>query len=119
MALNRYAKLRRHKRYLKQRHANAYGRWNIHDDERKEREDAALGWPWRWSRNRRNGGYEYWNNCYLSGCRKYAKSCTNRKIRAKYRRLGLTNMRDEHLADIVAPRGSDYEKEFDYLYTIW
>ena len=122
MALNRYAKLRRHKRYLKQRHANAYRYWNVYDDEqsahREHEEELESGRHWKWH-DPRNFGYTYWNNCYLSGCRKYAKSCTNRRIRAKYRQLASKNVKDEYLGDVVAPQGSDYEKEYDYLWTIW
>lgn len=117
--LNRYAKLRRHKRYLKQRHANAFHRWNAHEDERKEREYAAEDTYWNRKHPTRNGGYEYWSNCYLSGCRKYARYCTNRHIRAKYRQLLAKNTKDEYFADVVAPTGSDYEKEYDYLWSIY
>ena len=119
MALNRYERLRKHKRRLKQRHARDFGRWNVHEDERKERESFEEDPLWRWNRNRRNGGYEYWSHCYLSGCRRYAKSCTNRRIRAKYRRMLSGGAREEYLIDVVAPQGSDYEKEYDYLWTIW
>lgn len=122
MALNRYARLRRHKLYLKRRHAKAYGRWDIREDERKEhefddkirRDTRHCGWH-----DSRNRGYTYWKNFYLSGCRKYAKQSTNGRIRAKYRQLASKNVKDEYLADVVAPRGSDYEKEYDYLWTIY
>ena len=117
--LNRYDRLRKHKRYLKQRHANSYCRWNIHEDERRERESAAEDTYWSRRHRPRNGGYEYWRNCYLSGCRRYAKDCTNSHIRAKYRQMALRNMTDEFLEDVVALKGSDYEKEYDYLWTIW
>ena len=121
MALNRYAKLRRHKRYLKQRHANAYCRWNVHDDERKCKEDfeedKILGSRFM-LHDLRNNGYRYWRNYYLSGTRKFAKESTNRKIRAKYRDL-IRNKPIEYLSDVPAPQGSDYEKEFDYFWTLW
>jgi hypothetical protein len=51
----------------------------------------------------------------LSGSRKYAKCCTNRRIRNMYR----TRIKSMSPEDIVAPRNSDYEKEFDYLWTIY
>ena len=47
----------------------------------------------------------YWKFCYLSGCRKFAKRQTNRKIRNN-KNLELTNP-------------SDYRKVFDYDWTIW
>ena len=70
------------------------------------------------SRNTRNGGYEYWQLYYLTGPRKYAKDCTNSVIRAFYRNLLNTHDPDE-LDDAQALSGSDYEKMFDYNWTIW
>lgn len=48
---------------------------------------------------------KYWKFCYLSGCRKFAKRSTNRKIRNN-KKLELKNP-------------SDYRKVFDYDWTIW
>ena len=63
----------------------------------------------------RNGGYTYWETYYLSGPRKYAKQATNRKIRAKYRDMIKTT----DLEEIQVLSGADYEKEFDYWWTVF
>ena len=112
--LNRFARKRQHKRELKLNHARRCGRYSIQHDEEREKywNGEFVGCPWYSSRN---DGYEYWHRNYLSGCRKYAKSCTNRRIRSKYR-MQIRMMDPE---DIMAPQCSDYEKEFDYLWTIY
>lgn len=113
--LNRYAEERRHKRKLKQKYGHGLYegyRTNIrlHEDEcRREYGDR---------KNARNGGYEYWQSYYLTGPRKYAKWCTNRVIRAMYRDL-FRRIREDDLDDIVALHSGDYEKYFDYDWTIW
>ena len=83
--------------------------------------DMFGDWP-----NSRNGGYEYWQHCYITGPRTYAKSCTNRAIRAMYRDLlrGLDRECDDDARElwgdeIQAMTGSDYEKIYDYDWTIW
>ena len=58
---------------------------------------------------------KYWQICYLSGPRQYAKYGTNRKIRQKYR----TIVKSRELEDITAPQHSDYRKEYDYSNTVW
>lgn len=68
--------------------------------------------------NARNGGYEYWQAYYLTGPRRYAKFCTNRVIRAMYRDM-LRSIDPDDPGDIPAFRGSEYEKIFDYDWTIW
>ena len=113
--LNRHAQKRKHKRIMKQK----YGRGlytscrtnlKLHEQECREwNEDCP---------NARNGGYEYWQLYYLTGPRKYAKSCTNRVIRAMYRDM-LNCFDGDCLDDIPALRGSDYEKLFDYNWTVW
>lgn len=50
---------------------------------------------------------EYWRVLYLSGCRKYAKDCSNAVLRSK-----LKNSDDSF-------RGATCNKVFDYFYTIW
>ena len=115
MRLNRHALLRRHKRKLKERYG--YGLYNgyvtnlkLHEDECREKYGNYRG--------SKNGGYEYWHHCYLSGSRGYAKSCTNRRIRAMYRDM-LRSMDEETSEDIQPMRGADYEKAFDYDWVIW
>ena len=114
LKLNRYARKRQHKRELKRKHAIAFQKYDIGVDEdycrRSHEEFEGSKYD-----DGRNGGYNYWNQFYLSGPRRYAKYCTNRKIRSMYRAL-LTN---EILSEIVAPQGSDYEKLFDFWWTIY
>lgn len=115
MRLNRHARMKQHKRELKKKHAsNSWVRFDPQlDKERANRsyeEDKDSKWV-----DKRNEGYDYWNQCYLSGSRRYAKDCTNRKIRSMFRDL----IANEFLDDIIAPQGSDYEKLFDYFWTIW
>ena len=114
--INRHARKRKHKRKMKQRYG--YGslfsgyRSNIRlmeDEYRREYGDDA---------DHRNGGYKYWQAYYLSGMRRFAKEATNGVIRAMYRAM-LRSADPEALDDIQALRGSDYEKTFDYDWTIW
>lgn len=112
--LNRYARKRQHKRELKKKHAIAFRNYDVNADEdycRRSHEEYK-GCKYE---DVRNDGYNYWDQFYLSGPRKYAKECTNRKIRAMYRAL----IANEILSEIIAPQGSDYEKLFDYFWTIW
>lgn len=113
--LNRYAEKRRHKMKLKKKYGHGLYegyRTNLrrHEDECRE--------CWGDTRNARNGGYQYWQAYYLTGPRQYAKTCTNRAIRARFRDL-LRAMDEEFLEDVIAPHGADYEKEFDYDWCIW
>ena len=62
-----------------------------------------------------NGGYKYWKKLYLSGRRRYAKGQTNRRIRAMYRRKFAVCDPEE----IEALKCAEYEKEYDYPWTIW
>ena len=112
--LNRYASKRKHKRNLKK----SYGRglysyrdniWLMENEYREKYGDLP---------NSRNGGYEYWQHCYLSGCRQFAKNSTNRAIRAMYRDM-LNTFNEDSLEDVQALKGSDYEKVFDYFWTIY
>ena len=78
-------------------------------------EEASKDSWWLRKHPPRNHGWEYWKTCYYSGRRKVAKEGTNRRIRQKYRQM-ISNMDPE---DVTAPSGSDYEKEYDYFWTIW
>lgn len=119
MRPNRYATKRKHKRQQERHFANiysygssAYGNINLLRDklmrEAEEEKEYRKHQP-------RNGGWEYWKIYYLTGRRKYAKNYSNRHIRQKYRQM-IHKMEPE---DVTAPRGADYEKEFDYAYTVW
>ena len=115
---NRYARKRQHKRELKKKHAVRYDNYDIGLDERLAKEEYARdlesGQVCKWQ-DPRNEGYTYWVDFSLSGSRSYAKYCTNRKIRSKYRDL-IASQEFDH---IMALRGSQYEKEYDYFWTIW
>lgn len=113
--LNRHAMMRKHKRKMKQK----YGRGlyegyrtnlRMHEDWCRENYGNC--------RNARNGGYEYWQTYYLTGPRQYAKEQTNGVIRAFYRDL-INSLDIEDLEDVQALTGSDYEKMYDYDWTIW
>lgn len=113
--LNRYAEKRRHKMKLKKKYG--YGlyegyRTNLrrHEDECRER--------WGDTRNARNGGYQYWQAYYLTGPRQYAKETTNSVIRAMFRGL-LRNLSEDDMDEVPVFKGSDYEKTYDYDWTIW
>lgn len=116
LPLNRYARKKQHKWELKKRHTKGlYNRITTPQfDEMKMRMDYEKDAEYRWS-DGRNGGYTYWTTYYISGSRKFAKQATNRKIRAKYRGM-LANTDQE---DVHALSGSDYEKEFDYMWTVY
>ena len=112
--LNRHARKRQHKRELKKNHAFRTGVFSVQLDEENQKSNAEE-FPDSKYVDHRNGGYQYWHRCYLSGSRGYAKFCTNRKIRSMFRDLIATG----ELSEIVAPQGSDYEKLYDYFWTIW
>ena len=113
---NRYAMKRKHIRKEKQLFANQTwnGRRTIHELEDYYRARIEDPWCRRWYTDR-NNGFAYWQKCYLSGCRKLAKDATNRKIRAMYRGM-MANMDPD---DVPALMQADYEKVFDYQYTLW
>ena len=113
--LNRHAQMRKHKQELKRKYGHGLYegyRTNLrrHEDECRER--------WGDMRNARYGGYQYWQAYYLTGPRQYAKFCTNRAIRAMFRDM-LRNMTEDMMDDVPVFRGADYEKMFDYDWTIW
>jgi hypothetical protein len=115
---NRYANKRKHKRLQKKQYARRDG---IYSDNLNMMEQECLDeyerYPWR-GKNRPNNGYEYWQTMYLSGPRQYAKWCTNRAIRAYYRDQ-IRKLDEEMLDDLQGLQGADYEKMFDYLWTVW
>ena len=115
---NRYARKRQHIDELKKKHAVRYNVFDPGRDEREAKEDyersLAEGHIYKWD-DPRNDGYNYWVDFSLSGPRQYAKFCTNRKIRQMYR--NLENM--ENLENVMGLHGSDYEKIFDYWWTIY
>lgn len=113
--INRHAQMRRHKQKLKRKYG--YGLYTGYRTNPKLMEEEYRE-KYGDMKNARNGGYEYWRSYYLTGSRKYAKSATNGIIRAMYRGL-LSVLDPERLEDVPALTGSDYEKTFDYDWTIW
>lgn len=119
--INRYANKRKHKRRLKQRHAMVCDgcRTNLDLVRHRYQEDDDFWW---WAiHHPRNGGYEYWNQFARSGARRFAKDATNGVIRSRYRDVlrGIDPYNEDEIEDIQALRGSDYEKMFDFWWTLW
>lgn len=120
--MNRYARKRRHKRRLEKRYADMYcygcsatcSVRKLRDRLMREAEEEIDSY-WYKKHPPRNNGWEYWRSYYLSGPRQFAKKYTDKRIRQKYRRM----IRKFDPEDVHVPRGSGYEKEFDYAYTIW
>ncbi len=83
--------------------------------EDKLRREAEEDHYWNRKHPPRNGGWEYWREYFFTEERQYAKKYSDKRIRQKYRQL-IKKMDPE---DVTAPRGADYEKEYDYAWTIW
>ena len=116
---NRYAQKRKHKQKLQEHYATLYAypyrSVNKLRDYLILEAEADKDTYWRRKHPPRNHGWEYWRIYYVTGRRKIAKKYTNKAIRQKYR----MTLHTEDLEDIQAMKGSDYEKEFDYAWTIW
>ena len=115
---NRHALKRRHKRELQKQYMRkySYGReQNLKLFEDKQRNEANEDSMWIRKHPPRNGGWEYWKQSYLTGMRQYAKKFSDKRIRQKYR-IMIDHYDPE---DVTAPQGSDYEKEYDYMWTVW
>lgn len=113
-----YAQKKHHKRVMKKQYAMKYGDiTNIRLLRDKLERDAEEYRDSYWYRKHpaRNNGWEYWRQWYISGRRRIAKKYTDKRIRQKYRQMIHRYDPD----DVTAPRGSDYEKEYDYAWTIW
>lgn len=118
MKRNRYAMKRIHKRKLEERFAKRYmaSPCNVRllrDRLIREAEESESWWLVK--HPPRNKGWEYWQAFDLSGRRGFAKKYSDKRIRQKYRQM----IKKMDLEDVTAPRGADYEKEFDYTWTIW
>lgn len=114
---SRYSKMKKHKRMLKKKYLfhrcdKEFG-GNV-----KLLEDSLSDGEPNYFKRLRNRGFEYWDQTYISGSRRFAKDMTNGVIRAKYRNMIHRGDPDEMEA-AHALRGSDYEKMYDYLWTIW
>lgn len=81
---------------------------------------------WR-ARPYRQGGMpaceQYWSTCYISGPRGYAKDMTSSILRSNWRNMEntLLLLEDDEFDDIDYSIGnnSDYQKYFDYAWTVW
>lgn len=109
--MNRRERKLHHKKMMKKAYTKTYGYTS--EEECKKRYDEWL--EWNMNPDPRNGGYYYWQRFYLSGRRKYAKSETNNKIRARYRNVKI----EEDLESVCAPSKSGYQKEYDYNWIVW
>ena len=116
---NRYGNKMHHKRVMEKKFATNYrfgSPCNVHllrDKLEREAEDEDNWWIIK--HPPRNHGWEYWQMWDMTGMRQYAKKFSDKRIRQKYR---IMLIKDDP-EDIVAPRGADYEKEYDYTWTIW
>lgn len=109
--LNRHAMKMRHKHEMQKRYMRKYGGYQnlkIFEEEIRRQNHG-------WYKSQRNGGWDYWSEWYLTGSRQYAKKYSDKRIRQKYRQM-IKKLSPE---DVTAPRGADYEKEYDYAWTIW
>lgn len=107
--LNRYARKKQHKWEMKKRHTKG-----LYTRIKSPAQDEMDMRSWD-RRDKRNGGYTYWETWYISGTRAYAKQCTNRRIRQKYREL----IGRGEFEDICVLSGGEYGKEFDYWWTVY
>lgn len=117
--LNRHAMKRHHIREQEKRFAKSYsygsGQYDVNWLRRKLEADAQEDHWWNRKHPKRNGGWEYWHMFDLTGRRQFAKKYSDKRIRQKYRQL--IKKRDPE--DVPSLHGADYEKEFDYNWTVW
>ena len=66
---------------------------------------------------------QYWSTCYVSGPRCFAKDMTSSILRSDWRNMknALLLLEDDEFDDIDYSIGnnSDYQKYFDYAWTVW
>ena len=66
---------------------------------------------------------QYWSTCYVSGPRGFAKDMTSSILRSDWRNMknALLLLEDDEFDDVDYDIGnnSDYQKHFDYIWTIW
>lgn len=97
---NRYTNKCKHKAIQKRRH---FRWWGYYETEGYKGQELP--------------GYtnKYWKDFYLSGSRQYAKEETNAKIRSFFR----NKLNGHDFEDLNAMSGSDYQKEYDFEWTLW
>ena len=81
---------------------------------------------WRAKRYKQGGlpaCEQYWSTCYVSGPRGFAKDMTSSILRSDWRNMknALLLLEDDEFDDVDYDIGnnSDYQKHFDYTWTIW
>ena len=66
---------------------------------------------------------QYWATCSISGPRSYAKDMTSSILRSNWRNMksALLLLENEEFDDVDCSIGnsSDYQKYFDYAWTVW
>lgn len=112
--LNHYARKRMHKKKMKKAYAKTWyygsscGSWNSICLE-VERGDYPYS----------PKALNYWNTFYLSGCRKYAKSCTSATLRAENRKLDYLVRHDDYEDFPQNTRKGDYRRYYDYGWCVY
>lgn len=108
-----YAKKRLHKRKLKKRFLGSmwgYPQYKSYEDYLANHKPYYFGWGYDFEPNQK-----YWQKVYVTGSRKLAKDQTNRKIRRKFR----DEIQKGEYDSLPACHGAEYQKYFDYMWTIW
>ena len=100
-----YHRKREHKRKLKKSHLLA---WFWRRPRCASWEDFAC--HAKWPRD-----VEYWRRYYSSGERRFARFCSERTIRSKFRDMICRG----DFEDLYAPSHADYRKEFDFWWTVF
>ena len=109
-----YARKREHKRRLKKVHAWKFGEHgNIHNDRVKHEEWYEDGF--RRMSDGRNRGYTYWQSFDYSAMRKWVHQRNEGILRRRFR----DRLASQDHEDIVAPKGSEYRKESEFLWEIY
>lgn len=119
--LNRHARTRRHIDCQKKRYLKTPYLWSAMGMSFKEYL-ASLDDFWRhYSYGPRKdfmpGCEQYWRYCYLSSAKTFAKKATSKAIR-NYWKQQLAHCEDWEEIEAGMNR-SDYQKQFDYDWTVW
>lgn len=108
-----YAKKKLHKKKLKKSFAKGQRYYSASADynEILNMLDTLPEYSQKWLK-------KYWKLLYLSGPRQYAKFVTSRKLRAEARKIKYL-VEIGQIDKIPYLKNKDYEKYFDYDWTIW
>lgn len=102
--MNRYANKMIHKRKQK----NLYRRLWFGGFQASSWEDYA-------AHARDSDPLKYWKTYYLSGPKRYAKQQTNNIARARFRE----DVSSTEYEDMYAPQRAEYQRFFDFCWTVW